>query len=789
MEKRDINTIPSLRLFAGVFLLSLAILSFEILVSRITSVIFIHNYAFMVVSLAILGLGCGGIFVFYRWRRGEPDEPYREFSFYSSLFATSVSLFIILITATDFFTNRLLYFLVLFIPFFLAGVVLSLAFRSFAQESFKLYASDLLGAASGSLLSIWILNTFGGVNGALFVGVLGTLASFVFITGYYKKFISLKIPIFLSMLCFLLFFINTHTPFLGEVPIGKHRGKDMYNMLSEPLFNPEVIETRWSAFGRTDLARYKTDDSAMTLFIDGAAGTAMYKFDGDLKNPGKDIESLKVTFSGFFPFLFLKEDEKDSMLVIGPGGGKEVLLGLLAGVRNIIGVEVNKDFVDIVKEYKDYNGGIYTDFKNVDIIISEGRSFLRDSDRKYDIIMLTLPITKSSRSFEGYALTENYLLTVESIKDYFDHLTENGRMIVVLHDTDEMLRFVVTALTALEKMGIKNQDAMKHIYTLGRGMNPLLVLKRTPFTPEEANSRHQGMHLLKFDYPPSSYLPHIEQKTIMHEHAKGVYHKLNMFNNAMVAILNGNIKLHDLITLMPYDISPTRDDKPFFFKHGTGLTSDISSLLGFVILVNILVIGIPGIYKRVHKNMVKPLALFMLLGAGFMMVEISFLQKLTLYLGSPTISLVVLLGSLLLGMGAGSFFGRRFYPNSNIDRLKVFSSAIFIGAIALFFIQPLILNNLLGNTTLIKGLVCSAFLIPLGFVMGVPFPTAISLLKETGAERTIAWMYGVNGTMSVLGSVAAIAISLTLGFSSALIAGALCYLAIAVISRSKLWMV
>jgi spermidine synthase len=208
--------------------------------------------------------------------------------------------------------------------------------------------------------------------------------------------------------------------------------------------------------------RYKDNENEMLLFIDGAAGTAMHKFNGDRENPGEYIRRLMAGSSGFLPFLFLNEDERDDMLIIGPGGGTEVLFGLLADVKNITGVEVNKDLVDIVREYRDYNGGIYSDFENVDIVVDEGRSFLRDSDRKYDIIMSTLPVTKGSRSSEGYALTESYLFTVESIKDYLDHLTDEGRMIVVMHNWYETLRLAVTALAAFEEMGVENQDAMKH---------------------------------------------------------------------------------------------------------------------------------------------------------------------------------------------------------------------------------------------------------------------------------------------------------------------------------------
>ncbi len=778
-HKNNTGAVPGLNFFIGVFLLSSSLLSFEILASRISSIIFIYNYAFMVVSLAILGLGCGGIYVFYRWRKHKLVRPYREFSLYSGLFAVSVALFIILIAGIYFIPNKFFYFLFLFPPFFFAGVVLSLAFRAFAGESFKLYGTDLLGAASGALFAIWILNTLGGVNGVLLLSILGSLSSLFFWRERVKPSVGGTLPFALLLTFALLFFLNISFSFLGEIPIGNYPSKDMYNMLTNAYLKAEIVETRWSAFGRTDLVKFRDYDQAMYLFVDGAAGTAMLKFNGDLEAPGKDIEEFEKDFVGFFPFRFLKNDEKNRMLVIGPGGGKEILLGLLTGMKKITGVEVNKGFVDIVKEYSEYNGGIYTKFRNVDIVVGEGRSFLRGSDKKYDVIMLTLPVTKSSRSLEGYALTENYLLTAEAIKDYFNHLTDKGRIVLVLHRPHEILRFVVTALTALKEMGIDNKEAMQRIYTIGRKMKPLVVLKKTPFTPQEMNLRHKFMHELNLDYPPSSYLPYIEQQTVVLENKKGkLPFTLKMFNETLMKLAEGDSSLNDVIAASPIDLTPVRDNKPFFYKIEKGLPKDMRSLLRLVVLVNVLLIIVPIVFNRKKKNVLRFLGIFTLLGAGFMLVEISFFQKLTLYLGSPTISLAVLLSSLLVGMGAGSFVSRKFYPYRLRKRLKVFSLGVFSLVILLFFVHSVILNNLLGSSIFVRSFVTSLLLLPLGFVLGVPFPTAITLLKKMNMEHSIPWMYGINGTMSVLGSVLAVALSLVSGFSTALLIGAFCYLII-----------
>ena len=215
MDKSVIKINATPYFFAGVFLLSLAMLAFEIVASRVTSVIYTHNYVFIIVSLAILGLGAGGIFAFYGWRHKELDEPSKNLSLQTSLFSISVSLYIIFATSSNLYATKGLYFITLFIPFFFAGVALSLAFRVFAIESFKLYAFDLAGAAFGSILSIWILNTMGGIDGILFIGVLGAAASSFLAGG--RKLFSLKIQAALSIVCIALFFADLSFLVLIEI--------------------------------------------------------------------------------------------------------------------------------------------------------------------------------------------------------------------------------------------------------------------------------------------------------------------------------------------------------------------------------------------------------------------------------------------------------------------------------------------------------------------------------------------------------------------------------------------
>ncbi|MCL4416048.1 MAG: hypothetical protein M1365_05030 [Actinobacteria bacterium] len=781
-----INIVPGKILFLAIFIISAASLSFEIIITRISSILFTFNYAFILVSLAILGLGCGGIFAFYKLRTRETeilDNIYNILSLYGSLFALSVMFFIILVTSLSFFIYIIPFFIISFIPFFFAGFLLAIIFRAIPQDSFKIYAFDLLGAATGVIFVILALNKFSGVNIVLFISILGMIASFLFLKRENIRRGSLKIftvAVGTALFSIALLITNLTFGFLGEIPTRNDPLKELSSALND--YNSEIIDSRWSTFGRTDLVKFLDDDKRMYLFIDGGAGTQMLKFDGNIENTYDNIGLLKDHMAGAFPFLLLKENEKNNMLIIGPGGGREVLLGLVNKVDNITAVEVNKDFVDIVKEYKDYNGGIYTDFKNVNVIVKEGRDFIRNTKNKFDIIMLTIPVTKSSRSIEGYALTENYLLTVESVKDYLNHLSEEGRMIVVLHNSAETMRFVTTSLEALESMGFDKKAAMERIYVVGEEMMPLVVLKKNPFTIEESKEIHDYMHGLGFD-TAQTYIPHIGQQFQDVKHQDGTTMTHYMFNNSLVNLSKGKINTKDLVKSVYFNISPATDDRPFFFDNQPGIPNNLVSLLLFAALVNLSVILPPIKFRKAQKNFLKLMSLFLFLGAGFMMIEISFFQKLTFYLGSPTISLAVILTSLLTGMGVGSFASRRIYNGQNIKKLVLSGFLVFIIATGLFFAIPFIMNGFGQISILNKSILTSLLLIPLGFILGIPFPTGINLTKEMRFESSVPWLYGINGTMSVLGSVLALTISTILGFTASLILGTLCYLAIALIFK------
>lgn len=769
------NNIKAVKL--NILIVSAVIICFEIISTRISSVIFVQNYAFIIISLAILGLGSGGVFSFYKIKS---DDTQRILSKFIFLTGSALLLFIIAVIVFE-VTNQVIYFILLYIPFFLAGIVYAQLFKSFAHYSFVLYSFDLLGAAIGSSISLITFYFFNAQNAVIFLGLILVVSSLSFV-----KEVS-KVKLIAGYCTLLLLLVGLITSgkrnFIGNVPIGNFPEKDFYHVYDNVNAEPRIIDSRWSIYGRSDLVEYSHQDIVKHLFVDGAAGTQMYKFNGSIENHDKQLNKLLLYHSNSIPFLFLTQEEKNNMLVIGPGGGKEVLTGLLGGVEKITGVEVNPDFVDIVKEYKNYNGGIYTDFPNVDIQIAEGRHFINSSQHKYDIILMALASTEQLQNIDGLASNENYLLTVEAIKDFLKNLSSEGRLIFTVHNRWELVRIIVTALYAFDEIGIDNYEALNHFLILGGDYSPTVVIKKNKFSEKEIVATVNYAKTLPKDFPRVTFLPYNWEKI-----------GNSIENILMKTIYEKRVSLEDYIDNDRYDISPVRDDSPFFYKINRGVPGDYLKLLISVLLCGLAIIMIPYFKIKSSLNKTKndrklillPLQIIVSIGLGFMILEISLFQKFILYLGSATISLSILLGSLLVGMGVGSFYGGKIHPNNHIKRLRLISLLIICVGASSFILYPLILQELMVYSQTLRSVVCFILLLPLGFILGIPFPSCLQILKQHKIEKYIPWMYGVNGIMSVTGSILSITLSMLFGFTISFFVGLSFYVIVFGIANNRL---
>jgi spermidine synthase len=763
-------------LYASMAIISMSALILEISATRIFSIMFDYHYVFLLISLAILGLGAGGIYV--HWLSGKTILNSRQnvLPISAGLMALSTATTTVLIVKIPFLHQILLAALLIFFPFFFAGVFLSAAFRLFAKDSARLYASDLIGASLGAILAILFLK-FGGINANLFVAFLASLPTGLLMhrkgrTGLMR----VMSPALMAGL-FSIFLGNTVSGFFGEVPLGRGPYKDMGYLLNHPASLARVIDSRWSAFGRTDLMADEMNPDEMGLYVDGTAGTTMYRFDGDLKS----IERYGFSsFSEYFPLSLLPAKEKEKVLIIGSGGGKEVLISLVGGATEITAVEVNRDLVNLMKKYAGFNGGLYNDFPRVKVVVEEGRSFVRRTTERYDIIMLVIPVTKTSRSLEGFALTESFLFTVESINDYLDLLNPDGRLVVGTHGDLEIFRLIFTSLAALKKRGIDSTSAMKQIYTAGLDRFPVFVLKKSPITQDEARSIHENMH--KYEYRThSSFIPYIAQEKHTISMGEGRYFEHDMLNQSLYLVATGELSPDELIKAASFEAGPVTDDDPFFYKFDLGLPPVIVFLLAF----SSIALGLGWLLRPTtskegesppHKILF--LLTFSLLGIGFMLVEISLIQKFILFLGQPVYAMAALLFSILTGAGIGSWVSGSLWRGTSVFKIRVAA----IGVSLLVGMYIISLQNLftlsLGATFYLRILISFALLFPLGFFMGIPFPQALRLLEDTGAGHRIPRMWGINGIGSVLGSALAIAWAIGFGFSYAMALGGILYFSV-----------
>ncbi len=773
-------------LLAGVGAMAFSVLILEVALLRVFSVMLSYHFVFAIVSIAVFSLGFGGMFA-VKWHRRWPRL---RFPLTASFYAAAIVALSIAVIKGPALLPRLSLRIALglmtslaSIPFFLAGLTLATLYRMIPRQSSLLYAADLLGAAAGAVAVVALLNLMGGPGALAVAAVAASLSALLMSAGSPRGLKSALIVLAVSVAGLVAVRL---APEAAEVAVGWDPDKDMYRYFSNPADRPAIVERRWSAFGRTDLVRSALSPDEMGLFVDGAAGSNMYNLQALLADPG-ERGTLLAGFGEFFELQFLRDEEKDNALIIGPGGGRDVLVALVGGVRDIIAVEVNPDVVALVRKYEDFNGGLYTRTPQVRVVVDEGRRYLRSSPTPYDLIMLALPVTKSSRSVEGYSLTENYLFTVDSFEDYLRKLTPDGRLVIVAHDDLEIYRLTVLATQAFHRLGVSQADAMKHLYTLSSGHMPTIVVKRSAYTREEADLRHQKIHTLGFDRG-NFFVPYVRQVTQRVDEKLDPSLQWRMFDYVMVALADGTIRTEQLVNAAVYDVSAVTDDRPFFYKFERGLPFPFGGLSALIVLffaamVALVFAGRRSVHNRpgtlVRFVVAAPgarlfVAVFAALGVGFMLVEVALFQKLMLLIGNPVQSLTTLLFALLLGSGIGSWINAHFKK-----RLEIVVAVSSLAAAVLIALSAVLVPRLPPLPD--AGRLAWLLLIPLGVSLGFAFPLTVRLLRDTGFEGTIPWMWGINGVGSLVGSALAMVLGILAGFSFALYLGAGLYVGVAVL--------
>ena len=794
---------PRSATLCGLWLTSLAILTLEIVLTRVFSALMWYHFAFMVISLALLGSGTAGVWLYLMSRRFPVERTGERLALLATAFALSAVRAFLIYLRIPFEVEGVkgglswgdvgwlaLIYLVLATPFLLGGGTVALAISHFSQSVGQVYFFDLFGASLGCLVSVVALTALGGASAVLLVGVLGGLAAVAFSLGVGQKRWRLVTSSVLVLLAGLL--VSNHL--VGWLQVRSRSGYDTDHQIVYEKWNAlsrvTVYEDPWwlQPFGWGLSPAYEGPDPGhLLMLIDSKAGTPIQKWDSDWRT----VDFLRYDLTSLAYYLL----PEANAFVIGPGGGRDVLAGLLFGARQVTGVELNPAIIHAARHhFGDYAGHVY-DRPNVRVAVEDARTYLARSREQFDLIQASLIDTWAASSAGAFALSENGLYTREAFLTYYDRLSDRGVVSFsrwyFIQDPAETLRLVALGLDAWQQAGVS--DPARHIVVVANlaknrsateGLATVL-LKRTPFTPDQVNRLAEVSDELEFTVLYAPGLP---------------------ADNPVSALVTA-ADLDRAIEAYHLDLSPPTDDRPFFFnfvrpgdllsaaykdspvyRAGAEANQVLLAALGISLAFTVVFMLGPMAWRRGRELRAtrswRHLLYFAALGIGFMLIEIPLIQRLTIYLGSPTYALAVVLFTVLLSSGIGSLTTHGVSPGDAPRRLRW----AIPGLIAVMGLYLLLLPAIVRATQqwMLAGRigVAIAVVLPAGFLMGQPFPLGIKEVRRQ-APGTIPWLWAVNGAASVVGSVLATMVALRAGFPVVSLAGMLCYgLALALVVLS-----
>lgn len=770
----------------AVFVTTLSVLVFEVSLTRAFSVLLRFHFVFLAVSLAICGLGLGGLLDYLLRRRAVGwAEAKGTLALPLLLLGLFYPLTVVLLFATPLsahLTSLWVLSAVCLPPFICAGVFVSHIFARHSAASGYLYFADLTGAALGSIGVIALLQLVGAVNAALVCGMLAAGGAMVVMV-WARSRLGLAGGLILLVGLSVLLQQNlarrvVDLPYLP--PQAGHLAKPLYQELGDKRHPAEVVYSAWNAFARTDVVRFARPDGRfypdddLLMYTDGEVPTNMLHFTGNLQQFAEEYS----TFLGMYAFRAFRPRR---VMLIGPGGGLDILLALAVGTKEIEGAEINPSIPRIVRDFGDFCGPVY-DYQNVNIQVAEGRSYLSRSPGNYDLIYMALTKTATTTS-NSMALVESYAHTTEAFEEYYRRLSEDGALAFICQYPSVLLRAFTTAWLAVQQeAGVDPQRAAQHLMVLdqgggGRRVGPyrhLLLMTRQPLNPERAEQL--AKEAIAWGQEPVFFPGAFEQFPFSR------VTKQPLTIQQFVELVNRSQGRRPGQGL---NFAPCPDDRPFVVDMVFGVPRQFwafaGTALGLVIVLSLAAWpGLRSSQLRGGGTFAAQVVYFSLLGIGFMLVEISLIQKLILYLGYPVLSLSVILFALLLGGGLGSLYSQR-WPRASLPRCLVRAGAMILSwGLMLYFLSPTLMQATLYLSIQLRSLLTMAMLFPLAWGLGMFFPSGLRLLSAT-SRAAVPWMWGINGLTSVAGSVLAMILAKFWGFSTVLLLGLGLYAAVMVL--------
>ena len=782
------------RFYGGVALLTFSTLMLEILETRLLSVIAWYHLAFFVISAAMFGMTAGAIWVHRGGERFTPATLPHDLSRLTRGFALTAAMSVAFqctlgaaqVASVTLVVVYLELALAMAVPFFMSGAAVSLALTRSPFPIGRVYAADLAGAAMGCLGVLVILRFADAVSAIVLTGALAALAAAWFELPHpappaRREPVWLR-PVPLASLLLLLGFANARTGH-GLQPVVvkdqtelRHRSYayEKWNSYSRVIAMQPVEDTPyyWGASRFAPIAPARQ----IWMNIDGDAATVMVAFHGDTAGVGflhYDVTNLAYAVRS-----------AGRAVVLGVGSGRDVLSAWTAGMRDITGVELNPIFVDLLtrrEPFRSFAG--LAELPHVRFLVDDARSWAARRPGTYDVVEMSMVDTFAATGAGAFSLSENGLYTVHSWRNFIALLSPQGVFTVsrwyapgLVNETGRLLSL---ATAALLESGIRAPE--RHLFVAATGRVATMLLFRSEVTAADRGKLEQFCAL------------------------RGYQVLLSPGHASPSPLLQGIVSSRSAAELrartsgLPLDLTPPTDDRPFFFNvlpllrplgalrflgDSAGMlrgnvVATITLLIILVVSLALVVATIvlplrPAIRQVGRSLVIGGTAYFALLGFGFMCVEMGLLQRCSLFLGHPVYSLSVVLFSLILSTGLGSWL-TELWRLDTPRRFLAWSLPLAVYLASLPFWLASTFESFEQADVLVRCVLAAAVVAPAGVLMGFGFPTGMALASAHDARPT-AWFWGVNGAAGVLASVLAVAVSIVAGVHVTLWIGAACYL-------------
>jgi hypothetical protein len=781
--------IDGLKLFFFIGLCSFSTLAYEIVLTRIFSISLWYHFAFMVVSIAMLGLGASGtiLTLFPRLRHpahlGSYGLVLGATLSASTLVANQIPFDPVALSWSGFQIIYIgLYYVVLAVPFFMTGLIIATALSSLSQQSGLVYGADLLGAGTGSL-GILGLMTLVSPERLVFILSMVALIACVVLSRRILRILSLVLILLnFGMLIFLPEFVQLRmSPYKGLQVALRYPGAERLGTYDSPFSRIDFFRSPAVRFAPgLSLTYFEPLPEQIGFSIDG----------GEINAITSPRDAASMGFLSYLPTALPYEvGKREDVLILDPQGGLQVLVAEHYGARSIDKVESTPFLMEtIAKEWSAFSGEIYSKQTWSGL----GRSWLRSRQRQYDLIEISFlrPIPSGS-----FSISEDYRFTVEAFKTYLQSLKPDGVLSInlfILPPPRTEWRLLATLATAMEGLGLG--EAERRIAAIRSWGSLCIIAKRSPWNPDEVEAIRKFSRERKFDLV---HCPGVkeEEKNI---HVRMVSNEYFVgFKNLLNPDTRGGF-----IKSYLFDIEPVYDQNPFFnyylklgnlrqIYHRMGEKWQffveegylLPAVLVQVLLLSSLLILLPALLRKKEvvggsstcslgfARQLMVLSLFACLGIGFMFVEVALIQKMILPLEHPSYAVATVLTSLLLGSGTGSLLSH--WVHYLRSRWVV---AAIAGLIVLTNILLPIFSEMISMYSLPLRIFFVCFMLfVFGLPMGIPFPLALKTLGESYGGL-IPWAWAVNGCFSVLAPLLAIMLAMALGFQVVLWAGAGAYL-------------